>query len=179
MISIFPLWTFHLYVARFQKHLHMEYKSLWWSDIPFQSSWFRSGFPCSLRGSYWTKSFNWSNWSHASDVYGHHLSWLTFTNICVTNDNGYVPLVLIPSQSFFVIRVARWVPLVDQELFSLLRHLSYPLAFSRIRVAQSLVFCVVFCWSLFALLSFCVWPLCCLSFDLRNFITPLISSNSS
>jgi hypothetical protein len=27
MISIFPLWTFHLYVATFQQHLHMEYIS--------------------------------------------------------------------------------------------------------------------------------------------------------
>jgi hypothetical protein len=25
MISIFPLWTLHLYVATFQQHLHMEY----------------------------------------------------------------------------------------------------------------------------------------------------------
>jgi hypothetical protein len=56
------------------------------------------------------------------------------------------------SQSFFVTRVTWWVPLVDQELLNLLRHLSYPLAFSRIRVVQSLVFCVAFCWSLSALL---------------------------
>ena len=34
MISTFPLWTFHLYVAAFQQHLHMEYMSLSWSDIP-------------------------------------------------------------------------------------------------------------------------------------------------
>ena len=34
MISIFPLWTFHLYVATFQQHLHMEYISLRWYDIP-------------------------------------------------------------------------------------------------------------------------------------------------
>jgi hypothetical protein len=34
MISIFPLWTFHLCVATFQKHLHMEYISLSWYDIP-------------------------------------------------------------------------------------------------------------------------------------------------
>jgi hypothetical protein len=34
MISIFPLWTFHLYVATFQQHLHMEYISLSWYDIP-------------------------------------------------------------------------------------------------------------------------------------------------
>jgi hypothetical protein len=35
-----------------------------------------------------------------------------------------------------------------------------------VRVAWSLGFCVVFCRSLFVLLSFLVWPLCCLSFDL-------------
>jgi hypothetical protein len=34
MMSIFPLWTFLLYVATFQWHLHMEYISLIWSDIP-------------------------------------------------------------------------------------------------------------------------------------------------
>jgi hypothetical protein len=34
MISIFPLWTFHLHVATFQQHLHMEYISLRWYDIP-------------------------------------------------------------------------------------------------------------------------------------------------
>ena len=34
MISIFPLQTFHLYVATFQQHLHMEYISLRWYDIP-------------------------------------------------------------------------------------------------------------------------------------------------
>jgi hypothetical protein len=34
MISIFPLWIFNLYVATFQQHLHMEYISLSWFDIP-------------------------------------------------------------------------------------------------------------------------------------------------
>ena len=33
MFSIFPLWTFHLFLAPFQQHLHMEYTSL--------SRWFR------------------------------------------------------------------------------------------------------------------------------------------
>ena len=33
-VSIFPLWTFHLYVATFQQHLHMEHISLSWYDIP-------------------------------------------------------------------------------------------------------------------------------------------------
>jgi hypothetical protein len=35
------------------------------------------------------------------------------------------------------------------------------------------------CRSLFVLLSFFFWPLCCLSFDLWILITPLVSSNSS
>ena len=46
-------------------------------------------------------------------------------------------------------------------------------------VTQSLVLCVMFCRSLFVLLSFLFWPLCCLSFfDLQILITPLVSSNS-
>ena len=38
----------------------------------------------------------------------------------------------------------------------------------------------MFCRSLFVLLSFFFWPLCCLfCFDLQILITPLVSSNSS
>ena len=49
--------------------------------------------------------------------------------------------------------------------------------FTGVRVARSLVFCVMFCGSLFVVLSFFLWPLCCLSFDLQLLITPLVSSN--
>ena len=42
-----------------------------------------------------------------------------------------------------------------------------------VRVTRTLVFCVMFCRSLFVLLSSFFWPLCCLSFDLRNLITPI------
>ena len=35
MISIFSLWTFHLYLAKFQQHLLMEYISRHWYDIPW------------------------------------------------------------------------------------------------------------------------------------------------
>jgi hypothetical protein len=50
-----------------------------------------------------------------------------------------------------------------------------------VRVVRSLVFCAVFCRSLFVLLFCFFWPLCCLSiFDLqRILITTLVSSNSS
>ena len=37
----------------------------------------------------------------------------------------------------------------------------------------------MFCRSLFVLLFFFFWPLCCLSFDWRILITPLESSNTS
>ena len=51
--------------------------------------------------------------------------------------------------------------------------------FSGVRVTRSSVSCVMFCRSLFVLLSFFFWSLCCLSFNLRNMVTPLLSSYSS
>jgi hypothetical protein len=54
----------------------------------------------------------------------------------------------------FVTRVTRRVPLVEQELLNLSGNLSSPPVFSGIRVVRSLVFCEVFCISLFVLLSF-------------------------
>jgi hypothetical protein len=64
IISIFPLWTFHLYIATFQQHMHMEYIFLSWSDI----SNIVVHIIISLiegycqQGSYWTKGFKWFNW---------------------------------------------------------------------------------------------------------------------
>jgi hypothetical protein len=83
-------------------------------------------------------------------------------NICVTNDHGYVPLVVNTSRSFphsrlitgFVTRLTRRVPLVEQELLTLPEHLSSPRIFSGVRVTLSLVLCVMFGRSLFVLLSF-------------------------
>jgi len=66
MISIFLLWTFHLYVATFQQHLHMEYISLSWYDIlelvvPVRTSLIE-GLP--LTRNYWAKCSSWLSWSH-------------------------------------------------------------------------------------------------------------------
>jgi hypothetical protein len=59
-------------------------------------------------------------------------------------------------------------------------HLNSSPVFSVVRVARSLVFYVMFCRSLLALLSVFSCPLYCLSFfDLLFPITPLVSSNSS
>jgi hypothetical protein len=106
-------------------------------------------------------------------------------NICVTNDHGYVPLVVSTSRSFphsrcitgFVTRLTRRVPLVEQELPTLPEHLSSPPVFSAVRVTRSLVLCVCF---VDRCLYFLFWPLCCLFFfDIRILIAPLVSSNSS
>jgi hypothetical protein len=57
------------------------------------------------------------------------------------------------------------------ELFPIPEHLGSIPVFSGIRVALSLVFCVVFCGLLCVILYF----LFCLPFDLRILITPLVS----
>jgi hypothetical protein len=64
----------------------------------------------------------------------------------------YIPLVVSTPRSFlnawlitgFVAGVTWRVPLVEQERFTLSEHLSSPPVFSVIRVARSLVFCIVF-----------------------------------
>ena len=73
-------------------------------------------------------------------------------NICVTNDHGYVPLVVNTSRSFphsrlitgFVTRLTRRVPLVEQELFTFPEHLSSSPIFSGVCVTRSLVLYVCF-----------------------------------
>ena len=56
-------------------------------------------------------------------------------------------------------------------------HLSSSLVFSGVRVAQTLVSCVLQIIALFV--SFFLWPLCCLSFNLQFLIIILVSSNFS
>jgi hypothetical protein len=73
---------------------------------------------------------------------------------------------------FHVFSSVSWCPLVEQELPTLPENMSSPLIFSEVRVARSLLFSVVFCRSLFVLLSFFIWSLCYLFFfDLRILIT--------
>ena len=125
--------------------------------------------------------------------------------ICVTNDNGYVSLVVNTSPFFprswlftgFVTRLTRRLPLVEPKLHTLPEHMNSPAVFRGVRFTRFLVlwcmFCrslfvllyifflaIVFCKSLFVLLYIFCWPLCCLLFfDIRILLTPLVSSNSS
>ena len=182
MISIFPLWTFHLYVATFQQHLHNygvysshlirysracgSYQYFLDRGLLLTRKLLNQGFLFVKLKSSLRKFYGWPLW-----------------NICVTNDHGYVPLVVNTSRSFphlwlitgFVTRLTRRMPLVEQELLTLPEHLSSPPVFSEIRVNRSLVLCVCF---VDCCLSF--WPLCCLFFfDIRVLIMSLVSSNSS
>jgi hypothetical protein len=62
-------------------------------------------------------------------------------------------IVLILITEF--VTIATWgVPLVEQELLTLQEHLRSSLVFSGVRVAWSLVFCVMFCRSLFVVSPF-------------------------
>ena len=72
--------------------------------------------------------------------------------ICITNDHGYVLLVVSTSWSFprswliirFVTKLTRGGPLVEQELPTLPEHLSSPFVFRWVRVTLSLVLYVCF-----------------------------------
>jgi hypothetical protein len=110
-------------------------------------------------------------------------------NICVTNDHGYVPLVVSTSRSFphswlitgFVTGLTRRVPLMEQERLTLLEHLSWPPVFSGIRVTRSLVLCVFF---VDRCLSFCIFLLAIvfsvlLQYTDSHYPFGTVSSNSS
>ena len=76
----------------------------------------------------------------------------------------------------FVSRVTPQLPLVEQELFVLPGHwCPFPFMY----LTLSLGFCVLFCRSLFVILSFFFWPLHCFSvFALRLLVNPLVASKT-
>ena len=99
--------------------------------------------------------------------YDRHHDLVDRYGISVTNDHGYVPLVVSTSRSFphsWLIplvysnssyRVCNtMVQLVEQELFTLSDHLSSPSVFSGVRITRSLVLCVCF---VDRCLSFCTF----------------------
>ena len=57
---------------------------------------------------------------------------------------------------------------VEQEFLTLPEHMRSPPFFIGIRVARSLVFCVMFCRSLFSWLFFIFWPLYCIHLQLTD-----------
>ena len=67
------------------------------------------------------------------------------------------------------------VSLVGQELLTFPEHMSSLLVTSGVRVVRSVVFCAVFCRSLFINLFYFCWPLYCLSFGIFNLILHILS----
>jgi hypothetical protein len=188
---MFPLWTFPLYIATFQQHLHMEYIYLGWYD---NSLWFL--YQDFLdRGLLLTRKLPeprvpFGKVKVITSKILRSPPWLGWPlwNICVTNYHGYVPLVINTSRSFphsrlitgFVTRLTRRVSLVEQELLTLPEHLSSPPGFSRVHVTRSLVWYVCFVDRCLSFCTFYFWSLCCLFFfDIRILIAPLVSSNFS
>ena len=106
--------------------------------------------------------------------------------VCVTNDHEYVPLDVNTSRSVprswlvteFVTRLTRQVSLAEQELLTLPEHLSSPPIFSGVRVIRSLALYVCYVDRCLSFVLF-FWPLCCIFFDIRILIAPLVSSSSS
>ena len=95
--------------------------------------------------------------------YGPHHNLVDRYGIYVTNDHGYVPLVVNTSRSFphsrlitgFVTRLTRRVSVVEHELLIRPENLSSPSVFTGVRVTRSLVLCVCF---VDHCLSFCTFP---------------------
>ena len=76
--------------------------------------------------------------------------------------------------------LTRPVPLMKQELFTLVAPPAFTPSFKWGSCYSIVSFMCVFCRSLFVLLFSFFWPVCCLFFfNLRILITPLVSSNSS
>jgi hypothetical protein len=98
-----------------------------------------------------------------------------WSRICSTCRNHY--LVISSLVKGFVKRIPRRGTHVEQDMPTLPEHLSWRQGFNGIRVARSLVFCVMLCRSLFVHLSRFSFQLYCQSFDLRLLITPLLFLN--
>ena len=73
----------------------------------------------------------------------------------IVNDKYGTFYIYIPAE----ISVKWWVTNVEQDLLTIAEHMSSSPNFSRVRVARSLVVCVMFCRSLFVLLTNVVLPL--------------------
>jgi hypothetical protein len=65
------------------------------------------------------------------------------------------------------------------KTYTLSEHQSSSMIFSGVLVARSLLFCVVFCRSLFVLLPLFFWSLHCLSFNLPHLVNIFPNSNKT
>ena len=104
-------------------------------------------------------------------------NWPRKCSVCPNHNRSFPHSWLITG---FITIVTRRVLHVEQELLTLPEHLSSPSVSSFVRVARSLVFCVMFCGSLFC--PFVSFPLVIVLYVLFHWwllITTLVSSSNS
>ena len=153
----FPIVNFPFICSNIQQNLHM--KNIYLSSDPkFQT--FGSYQDVLERGLLLTKKLL-NQWFILVKLksYGRHHNLVNRYGLCVTNAHGYVEH--FPGLSSLM--TYHWVynqsnttgALVEQELFVLPEHLHSPQVVTEVRAARSLVFCVVFCRSLFGLCVVC------------------------
>ena len=103
------------------------------------------------------------SWSHHFESFTvATMTWLTvmeylchkWPRICSTCRKHFPVLSSLVTYHWFVTRLTRRVPLVEQKLITLPEHLSSPPVFGRVRVTRSLVLCVCF---VDRCLSFCTF----------------------
>ena len=110
-------------------------------------------------------------------------------NICVKDYHGYVSCVVVTIMPFllswcidgYLTMVARRVPQVIQELLTIPELLRFPrlLLMLNVRVAQYLIFCILFFRTLFVPFNLFFKPLLYLSFDLQYLHTFLTGRKGS
>jgi hypothetical protein len=101
----------------------------------------------------------WLSWSHHFKCFTvATIPWLTVTDICLTSDHWYVPLVVITAwfctSSFMTYHLVcnksnTTCATCVTETFSVSERMRWPQVLNEVRIARSIVFCGVFCRSLF------------------------------
>ena len=122
---------------------------------------------------------HWQKMSNNSEKVFFHLLCIPWQRYMVIYSIDFHFIISNVCVFWFVSKLTRRVPLVEQERLTIPEHLSSLPVFSGVRVTRSSVLCVCF---VDRCLSFCTffWPLCCLFFFyLRILFTPLVSSISS
>jgi hypothetical protein len=154
MISIFPLWTFHLYL-----YIYINIPAAPAYEV-YISQLIRYSRACVSYQDFLDRGLLLPRNLLNQGFLLVKLKWSPLCNICVTNDHGNVSLVINTSRSFphsrlitgLVTRLTRWVSLVEEELLTLPEHLMWPPVFSLVRETRSLVLwvglvdrCLSFC----------------------------------
>ena len=118
-------------------------------------------------------------WSKMNDILPDMTPSTLLLDVCVSHKKDKIKEGTASIQKALTVhhsRAPRFTSaLIGAGIVTLSEHLSSSQVFSGVRVTRALVVCVCFVDSCLSFLSFFFWTLCCLFFDLRILITPLVS----